>query len=217
MAATHIGNPIDIPVRTLDAARTADLLVFEEDRPARLVLKSAGVHREYLRYSEHKQAETIEAIEEAFRAGKSVLFMSDQGCPSVADPGGAVVDVADRCGARVEVIPGPSSITAALSACPFAGREYFFVGFLPRENEDRFKRLKQLQAMHVPLVMMDTPYRMKHLVAACEKVFGAKHRGLLAIDISGPAEAFHLGTLKMLLKAAEQVTEKLNFVLVLDK
>jgi len=35
MAANALGNPIDIPPRSLEALRAADLIVFEEDKVAR--------------------------------------------------------------------------------------------------------------------------------------------------------------------------------------
>ena len=55
LASGPLGDTSDIPPRSLEALKRGDLLVFEEDRMARQFLKAAGVHRDYLRLSEHKQ------------------------------------------------------------------------------------------------------------------------------------------------------------------
>jgi 16S rRNA C1402 (ribose-2'-O) methylase RsmI len=63
---------------------------------------------------------------------------------------------------------------------------------------------------------MDTPYRLKHLLGSCQQAFGASRRGFLAIDITGPAEAFWVGDLGDLTRRAEGLGSKLNFVLIVD-
>ena len=119
VASNSIGNDKDVPQRTLEAIRSSDLLVFEEDRPARRLLKLAGVHRDYFKHNEHKDNETLEEVRNYLIAGKSVFYCSDQGSASLADPGKELTSIAFELGVKIEVIPGPSSITAAISACPF--------------------------------------------------------------------------------------------------
>lgn len=216
MAATHLGDPRDLPSRSLEALKSADLLIFEEDRPARSFLKAAGIHRDYLKYSEHGQKDTVAACRQALKAGQSVLYMSDQGTPGLSDPGRDLLAVAYELEAKVSVIPGPSSITAAISVCPFDCWAFHFLGFLPRETPTRMAALRAAAAFSRPLVIMDVPYRLKALLAACEQVFGKSRRGFLALDISGTAEDFWLGSFETLQKKAEQLAEKLNFVLIVD-
>lgn len=217
MAATHIGNATDIPPRSLEALRTADLLIFEEDRPARSFLKAAGVHREYERWSEHKQNHTLETAVDAFGEGKWVMYMSDQGTPNLADPGHELLKSAYRLGVKVEVIPGPSSITAALSACPFDTRRFEYLGFPPKEPERRRAFLKEYQNADKLLVLLDTPYRMKHLLDACRDVFGGEREGFLALDISGPTETFLAAPLDQIAQQGKTSDGKTNFILVIDK
>ena len=135
LGSNSIGNPLDIPLRVLEYVKTADLLVFEEDRPARTVLKRAGVHKDYIKYSEHNQTDTLEQIGQAFKLGKTVLYMSDQGCPNLADPASNILKLAYKMKVKLQVIPGPSSITAAISACPFDMSSFLYQGFLPRDEK----------------------------------------------------------------------------------
>jgi 16S rRNA (cytidine1402-2'-O)-methyltransferase len=219
MAATHIGNPEDIPPRSLEALRTAELLIFEEDRPARSFLKAAGVHREYERWSEHKQTNTLENAIEAFGEGKWVVYMSDQGTPNLADPGHELLRAAYRLGVKVDVIPGPSSITAALSACPFDTRRFEYLGFPPKEPDRRKDFFKEHLHSQKLLIVLDTPYRMKHVIEGCKEVFGANREGFLALDISGENERFIAAPFDELIRQTKNAAESktTNFILIVDK
>jgi 16S rRNA (cytidine1402-2'-O)-methyltransferase len=216
MAAGSLGAEADLPARSLTALRTGDLLVFEEDRIARSLLKAAGVHRDYLRYTEHKEQNTLDEVEAALKAGKTVVYMSDQGTPGLADPGRELTAVAYRLGARVTTIPGPSSVTAALAACPFDCNRFLCAGFPPRDGAERRAYLERVAGRaSEPVVLLDTPYRLEALLDACIAALGASRKALLALDISGPAEAFLYGDLTSLKKRGV-AGEKLNFVLVLE-
>ncbi len=212
MAANTLGNTLDIPTRSLEALRTADLIVFEEDKIARQTLKAASIHRDYLRLTEHIEQETLESVKKALKSGQTVVFMSDQGTPTFADPGQKLLEMAYAAGAQVSPIPGPSSVAAALSICPFLHGPFLYLGFPPREPAEREAWLAHYSKLEFPLVILDTPYRRVSLLASCMKVLGQDRRALLAFDISGPEEAVHLHNLETL---AQLETDKTNFVLVI--
>lgn len=214
MAASHIGNAEDTPLRTLKVLRECELLIFEEDRPARQLLKQAGIQRPYLKYNEHHPQDVLDLAEEALRAGKAVVYVSDQGCPTLADPGRELLVRAYASQAQVRVIPGPSSVTAAISACPFSMESFRFCGFLPAQMEKRELELESLRNQSVPLVILDTPYRLEALLASCAKVFGSSKKAFLALDITGEEEAYVLGNFKHLSEAMRG--KKLNFVLIIQ-
>ncbi len=215
MASHSIGAAGDIPVRSLESLRNADLLIFEEDRGARAALKAAGIHRDYLRYNEHNQTQSLETIAENLREGKSVVYMSDQGCPGLADPGRAIVKEGIRARARITTIPGPSSVTSAIAVCPFDLGEFHFGGFPPRDADAREAKLSEWEALGVPLVLMDTPYRLEALLESCRKVFGDGHKATLALDLSGENERVINDSLANIATATKDLG-KLNFVLILD-
>ncbi|NRA67055.1 MAG: hypothetical protein HRU19_21380 [Pseudobacteriovorax sp.] len=214
LAANSIGLLQDIPTRSLIALKTSDELIFEEDRPARQALKAAGIHREYTKLTEHLESDTLEQFETAILNGKSVCYMSDQGMPTLADPGGALLKIAYSLGAKVEIIPGPSSISTALSACPFDISRFNYIGFLERDQQQRQNELVTLaKSTHEPLVFLDTPYRRKALLGAITNAFGKKRKAMLALDISGQHEEYIYEDLGIL---AQLDYPKLNFVLVVE-
>lgn len=215
MAATHLGCVADIPSRSLEALREADLLIFEEDRPARAALKAAGIHREYLKLSEHVEKDTLDEARMAFKRGLSVCYMSDQGMPVIADPGQKLLQMAYKMDVKVTVIPGASSITATLAACPFINAGFRYLGFLPKDKIERERVIKSLKGSTEPIVIMETPYRRNHLLESLANILGGKRRAFIAYDISGPYESFQLASLEKLHKNGPK--EKLNFVIVIDK
>ncbi len=214
MAATHIGCIDDTPLRTLSALRDCELLIFEEDRPARLLLKQAGIHKAYIKYNEHNSSEILDLLRSHLKAGKSAVYVSDQGCPTLADPGRQLLELAYASHAKIQVIPGPSSVTAAISACPFAMQQFTFEGFLPAETEQRVRSLERLAQESKPIILLDTPYRLEKVLSACQNVFDKKRKAFLALDISGNEENFLVGTFANLLAATQG--KKLNFVLIID-
>lgn len=213
MAANHIGCSDDISSRSLALLRTADLVVFEEDRPARAALKLAGIHRDYLKFNEHHQKDSLDEIQSALSQGKTVIYMSDQGCPTLEDPGKELNKLAFSMNSELKVIPGPSSLTAALSAAPFEAKRIHFLGFAPRETAKRLLFFKEHLDESAACALMDTPYRLRALVSSLDE-YCPTRKALLAIDISGENERYLYGTISKILK--ELPSEKLNFVLVLE-
>ena len=214
LATNSIGNDTDVPQRSIEALRNSDILIFEEDRPARRALKLAGVHREYVKLNEHSQDLALEDARAAFQKGKSVCYMYDQGCPTLADPGRQLAELAFSYNVSVEVIPGPSSVTAALSCCPFLRGPFLFHGFLPRKPAERSNQLKLFEKSQVPVVLLDAPYRLQALLEDCHKAL-PRHKATLSIDITGENEQHFYGGFTHLRKSTTQLPKKLNFVLII--
>jgi 16S rRNA (cytidine1402-2'-O)-methyltransferase len=215
MASADIGNGADLPSRSLDALRDSNLLIFEEDRPARRFLKAAGITRNYLKLNEHKNNLVLEDARTALKKGQQICYMSDQGTACLADPGVDLLKLAESLGTKVTVIPGPSSVSAAISACPFDCSKFYYVGFPPRKEAERKRFLANAGTTPAALVIMDTPYRIKQLLTDCASVF-PNRKAVVALDISGAQEAYWYGKFSTLLKRAEKLKEKLNFVLVIE-
>ena len=217
IAATTLYDPQDIPLRSLELMRTCPFLIFEEDKRARQFLKSAQVHRQWMRYTEQREAFTLEELERELRAGNDALYMSDQGTPGLADPGRDLVNVAYRIGAPVRCVPGPSSLTAAISVCPLDCRRFEFAGFPPRDEAEREDFIRARMSHQWPVVIFETPYRMNVFFESLAKVLsGSPRRVFVAIDISGPKENFFLGSAEEVRKKITALGEKLNFVVIIE-
>jgi 16S rRNA (cytidine1402-2'-O)-methyltransferase len=160
LVGTPIGNMEDITLRALRALREADLVAAEDTRRARKLLSRHDIHTTVTSYHGHNEREKAVSIAGEVEAGKKVALVSDAGMPGVSDPGFRVVEECSRRGLRVEVVPGPSSLTAslALSGLPLAGFRYD--GFVPRRRGERRTRLVQLLRDGEAIVFYEAPHRL---------------------------------------------------------
>lgn len=123
----------------------------------------------------HTKAEEISGMLEPLECGFSMGVISEAGCPAVADPGADVVAVAQSKGIKVVPLVGPSSIILSVMASGFNGQSFAFNGYLPIEQSERLKRLKQLEqraySENQTQVFIETPYRnnkmMQDILSAC--------------------------------------------------
>lgn len=99
--------------------------------------------------------------------GHSVGVISEAGCPAVADPGADVVSIAQKRNVRVVPLVGPSSMILAVMASGLGGQSFAFNGYLPVQDGDRAKRLKQLEsrawAEGQTQLFIETPYRNRKM------------------------------------------------------
>ena len=95
--------------------------------------------------------------------GHDMALGSEAGIPAIADPGSSVVRAAHALGIPVVPLTGPSSLLLALAASGLNGQNFAFVGYLPQDNQERAKRLRQLEQLArtqgQTQLWIETPYR----------------------------------------------------------
>jgi 16S rRNA (cytidine1402-2'-O)-methyltransferase len=85
----------------------------------------------------------------------------------VSDPGARLVAAARAAGHRVLPLPGPSSVTAALSVAGDTRAGGFrFAGFLSTRAAERSAQLRDLQRPGEAVVLFEAPHRIGALAAA---------------------------------------------------
>ena len=104
-----------------------------------------------------------------------LALVSDAGTPSVSDPGQALVKAAWSAGHTVVPIPGPSSVTAALSIAGYGGPGFTFLGYLPRKPGEMRRLLATLVDDARPAVAFDSPYRVVKSLAVIAEILPKRH------------------------------------------
>src|SRR6266704_11071 len=145
LVATPIGNWEDITLRALRVLRECDIVAAEDTRRTGQLLKHFGISKPLLSYFQFNEARRSEEIIERLRRGERVALVTDAGSPGISDPGERVVKAAIAAGLRVEPVPGPSALVAALTASGLATDEFHFIGFLPHKSGQRRKQLERLR------------------------------------------------------------------------
>jgi 16S rRNA (cytidine1402-2'-O)-methyltransferase len=170
VVGTPIGNLGDLSPRAADALRAADLVVAEDTRLAARLLRFIGARRPTVSFTEHNAAQRLPALLGHLAAGETLALTTDAGMPAVSDPGAELVAAARAAGHAVEVVPGPSAVTAALAAAGVAGSGFVFGGFLPaRPVSARRAALERLAGaaggLGLPLILFEAPHRVSRLLA----------------------------------------------------
>jgi 16S rRNA (cytidine1402-2'-O)-methyltransferase len=182
VVGTPIGNLGDLSPRAADALREADLVVAEDTRVAAKLLRFVGARKPTQSFNEHNGGDRLPGLLERLGSGETLVLTTDAGMPAVSDPGAELVAAARGAGHAVEVVPGPSAVTAALAVAGISGSGFVFGGFLPaRPVSARRGELVRLAAaagsVGLPLVLFEAPHRVASLLGELEAV-GADHPGL---------------------------------------
>lgn len=195
IVATPIGNPRDITLRALDILKSVDGIVCEERREGSTLLKRLDIpERELVTLNEHNEAEaTADLVIRMFK-GESFALISDAGTPVFADPGAYLIQEATLSGLKVVPVPGPSSLMAALSVLDFKIEKFVYGGFLSRVPDLRRQELTRLRGLRMPVILMDTPYRLAALLDDVEKTFGKGQKLTLGFDLTLETETILRGT-----------------------
>ena len=141
--------------------------------------------------SEHTALGAVEVLLEPVRKGLPLGVISEAGCPAVADPGASVVAAAQRAGIEVVPLVGPSSILMSLMGSGFDGQSFAFQGYLPVDEGQRARRLRELEKLAAKgqtQIFIETPYRNKRLLDELARTLPPAMKLCVAVDITGPAE-----------------------------
>ncbi len=214
IVATPIGNPLDITFRAFWMLQKVDAIICEEYRQGSRLLHQLKIEKELIPLNEHNETEEVQNILQRLAQGETMAIISDAGTPVFADPGQHLLALLYQAGIPISPVPGPSSLMAALSLCDFPIDRFIFAGFPPRKSQLRTSFLTQYTDQSVPVILMDTPYRMTKLLEEVEAVFGKSQDILLACDLTQLKETIYRGLIQDILP---QVTgQKREFVLILN-
>lgn len=191
------GTPeASLPAATLSRIRELSDFVVENAKSARAFLSAAGCKVRELNLaelSEHTAAAEVPALLQPLREGRSLGLISEAGCPAIADPGAALVEVAQAEGFRVVPLVGPSSITLALMASGLEGQRFAFCGYLPRDAAERKRRIKELEARsrreRETEIFIETPYRNDALLSSLVEACSPATRLCVAVDLTLDSES----------------------------
>jgi len=201
VVGTPIGNLEDLSLRAARILRSVDLIAAEDTRSAKVLLMhldGLGVvnsKRKLISYFEGNEAARTQELVEALAGGRHVAVISEAGMPGVSDPGSYAIAAAIEAGARVEVVPGPSAVLAALVGSGLSSERFTFLGFPPREPGARRELFGTLRQDVSTLIFFEGPDRVGATLADLADAFGADRRASLARELTKVHEEHVRGTL----------------------
>lgn len=215
LVSTPIGNYQDITFRAIDVLKRVDLIVIEEYREGKKLLKNYGIEKELRCLNEHNEKEETEQLLKLLLNGKNIALISDSGTPVFSDPGSFLVKKAIQQKIRLIPVPGASSLMPALIVSGFKIDRFLFYGWLSPKSFERKRELEKLKKEKNTIVLMDTPYRLRQLLEDINLIIG--HRRIcLGYNLTMDDETILYGNAKELLKIVSEKKLKGEFVLILE-
>ncbi len=193
LVATPIGNLEDITLRALRVLKECDVIAAEDTRRTGQLLKHFEISKPLISYFQFNEARRSEQIIERLKRGEKVALVTDAGTPGVSDPGERVVRAAISAGLRVEPVPGPCALIAALTASGLSTDEFHFIGFLPHKSGQRRAQLERLKGLAATLALYESPYRIEKLLGELKEHFPDR-QVVLARELTKKFEEFLRGT-----------------------
>jgi len=160
ICATPIGNLEDVTLRVLAELREAGVVLAEDTRHTRVLLRRHAIEARLLSYHEHNEAARVGELLPRLIAGERIALVTDAGLPGISDPGARLVRAALEAGVPVTVLPGPSAVETALVASGLVSERYAFVGFLPRRGGDLSALWAELESWRWPVVAFESSRRL---------------------------------------------------------
>ncbi len=169
VVATPIGNLKDITLRALETLKNADVIFCEDTRVTGKLLSVYEIKKPLVRADANKEREVGERAVRLLEEGKHIALVTDAGTPGISDPGARIVSCAREVGARIEVIPGPSSLSSALSLLGEATHEFIFLGFLPHKK-GRATLFKKIEESRETVLFFESPHRLMKTLETLKEV-----------------------------------------------
>jgi 16S rRNA (cytidine1402-2'-O)-methyltransferase len=162
--ATPIGNLEDVSARALRVLGEVSAIAAEDTRVTSRLLARHGIRKPFISYRAPVERRGLPRVIAALDEG-DVALVSDAGTPTLSDPGQALVTAAWAAGHTVVPVPGPSSVTAALSIAGYGGPGFTFLGYLPRKPGEVRRLLASLADDPRQAVAFESPYRIAKSLA----------------------------------------------------
>lgn len=165
VVATPIGNMGDMTFRGLWVLKEANCIYAEDTRVTLKLLNHYGLKKPLFRLDAAVEGKKAREVIDRLEAGERVAYVSDAGTPGISDPAARLVAAVREAlpGAKIEAVPGASSLTAALSISGIQADEFLFLGFLPHKK-GRQTALREIAASERVVVLFESPHRILKLL-----------------------------------------------------
>jgi 16S rRNA (cytidine1402-2'-O)-methyltransferase len=204
LAATPIGNLSDVSNRLLQAIQASQYIACEDTRSFKLLASALGVkfHAKLYSLHDHNEHSRLQELV-AIAKNHDLLVVSDAGMPTISDPGFNLVRACIESEVEITVIPGPSSVLAALAISGLPTDRFVFEGFLSRKSGERRATFDKLAGEARTMIFFEAPHRILESLQDASAVFGSDHQAVVVRELTKKFEQVTRGTLLELIEWAK--------------
>lgn len=212
VVSTPIGNLDDITLRAIEVLRDVPLIAAEDTRHSRRLLDRIGSTARTISFNEHNVSQRLPTLMEHL-GDADLALISDAGTPAVADPGVRLVDAAHDAGHAVRVVPGPSSVTAAVAVSGLVDGPFAFLGYAPRSAGERSTLFAAHAGSGIALVLFERGNRLPSTLASLATCLPGR-RAVICRELTKLHEETVRGTLEELADRSVQAESRGEIVIV---
>ena len=191
-----------VPSYITDAVKKCQVFFVENERTTRRYFKQLWkemIIDDYEWYTISDTPQLSATFHQKLQENKIIGIISEAGCPGVADPGQALISIAQQMNAVIKPLVGPNAILLALMASGMNGQQFKFCGYLPIDNQQRIKAIKELEAesskKNCTQIFIETPYRNNQLIEALLKNCHGATKLCIAVELTGKNESIQTKTI----------------------
>jgi len=214
IVATPIGNLRDITLRALDVLKDVDFIISEDTRETIKLLNNFQICKPLLSYYKGCEKRKSEEIISLLKTGKNAALVCDRGTPGISDPAHYLVRRCFEEGVDVVPVPGPSSLTAAISVSGFPVDCFSFYGFLPKNKKKKLEFFKMIENRKEILIFFESVHRFDETLEIMNQIF-PERRLVVCRELTKKFEEIVAGSVSQLYNKFIKTEVKGEFVIVL--
>ena len=173
LVSTPIGNLGDITFRALDVLKKSDYILCEDTRTSQILLKKYEIKSKLISNHKFNEKKNLTKMIKLLKSGLTLSLISDAGTPSISDPGMILVNECIENRINVIPLPGPSSVTSAISISGFS-EKFFFYGFFPEKKKKLTEDLESLSKLNSSIVFFVSAKKIDRIIPFIKKSFGGR-------------------------------------------
>ncbi len=213
LCATPIGNLEDITYRTVRILGEVDLIAAEDTRHSIKLLNHFNIKTPMTSYHEFNKYDKAIYLVSKLLEGANIAIITDAGTPGISDPGEELVRQCHKAGVKVEALPGPCALIAAVTSSGLPTRRFAFEAFLPMDKKERRLILEELKSETRTIVLHEAPHRLIKTLEELLEVLGTREVAVCR-ELTKKYETIHRFTLEEAMAYFKETEPKGEIVLV---
>ena len=170
IVSTPIGNLDDMTFRALNILKKSDIILCEDTRRSAKLLTYFQIKNKLISYHKFNEKKVSDNVIGDIKNDKVVSLISDDGTPTISDPGLIIVNRCIKENLNIYPIPGSSAVTSAVSVSGF-GERYLFYGFLTKKENALRQTLRNLSNLDYSIVFFIPSSKINYYISEFKNYF----------------------------------------------
>ena len=171
---TPIGNLGDITFRAVEILKNSDCILCEDTRISRKLLDKFDIKSKLISNHKFNEKKNLSYVIDLLKKDHLISLISDAGTPGISDPGTVLVKKCVKENINIFPLPGPSSVTSAVSISGFS-EKYLFYGFFPEKEKTLKEDFEILSNLDTSIVFFISPKKINKIIPSIKTNFSGRN------------------------------------------